>query len=355
MKPTITDIFNDCIDAIQRKQATVEECLRLHEDVRPELEPMLVAASRLIGAGAVVPDLAKKRQARTALLMAVEQKRWETGVGREALKTAPALRRPGILALSRRLSIITVICFALMGSTLAMAKESLPGSPFYPLKLAMEHARIGLTRDDTAKAKLYLNAADERMSELKRLKSEDPHYSELAKAVAANMELAEKTSTDEADKEYSVAVSSLVKKNREVLERTLDKVPPRARPAIQRALANADDDAGGDAGNRKSGLSLEKDHSAKSSKSGGDSAKDADNESGGSKARNGSSGDSERRNHADNHTPATSRGSSSKQRSEDNKDENRTVNNKTKKKRQGSTVTTDTARGTDIDEENRKN
>ncbi|MHB8842221.1 MAG: DUF5667 domain-containing protein, partial [Candidatus Aquicultor sp.] len=322
MKPTITDIFNDCIDAIQRKQTTVEGCLRLHEDVRAELEPMLVAASRLLETGTVAPDSAKKRQAREALLAAVEQKRWETGVEREALKTAPALRRPRVLALGRRLSIITVICLALMGSTLAMAKESLPGSPFYPLKLAMEHARIGLTMDDTSKAKLYLNAADERMSELKRLKSGDPHYSELVRAVATNIGLAEKTSTDETDKEYSVAVSSLVKKNREVLERTLDKVPPSARPAIQRALTRP-------------------------SKLGGASLKENDTRSGDSKTGNGSNGDSGYRSSASKHsTSTTTSGSSSKQRSQDSKDKNRTINIKINEKCPGSVETTNAASGT---------
>jgi len=320
MKPTITDIFDDCIEAIRRKETTVEECLRLHEDVRVELEPMLVVASRLLEAGNVVPDSIKKQQARDALLAAVEQKRWATGVEREALKTAPAKRRPRMLALGSRLGIITLIFLALMGSTLAMAKESLPGSPFYPLKLAVEHARIGLAGDDATKAKLYLNAADERMNELKKLKSEDPRYTGLVKAMATNIELAEKTSTDGSDKEFSVAVSSLVKKNREVLEDTLDKVPLSARPAIRRALT-------------------------KPLKSGGALVEEPDDKSGDSNAGNASGGNSGYANSAGKHpAPMTPSASSSRQRSHDsNEDKNRTVDDKNKKLQGGGETATTTS------------
>lgn len=260
----ITNILDDCIEAIRRNETTVEECLQLHKDVRAELEPMLIAALTLIEVGNVVPDSLRKQQARDKLLAAVEQKRWESGVERNALIAAPPKRRSRIFALGGRLGIATLVFLMLMGSTMAIAAQSLPGSPLYPLKLAMENARIGLARDDNTKSKLYLHAAEERMGELKKLKGEDQHYSELVKAIATNIELAEKASANQPRQEFSAEVGKLVKKNQGVLEDTLDKAPPSAKPALQRALSNAQRATESDehTGNGAAGRAQEKDRPA---------------------------------------------------------------------------------------------
>ncbi|MCL6471783.1 MAG: DUF5667 domain-containing protein [Firmicutes bacterium] len=239
MKPNINEIFDKCIEAIEGGQSTVEDCLSTYSEIRAELEPMLAAVIKLNKAGRIAPDARRKQDARARLMEAVEQKRWEAGVERKAVPT-------GLKRLSKwrtgfaRLVAITAIFMLLSGTTLAFARESMPGSILYPVKIAFEKAKIGLTMDRVAKSKLYLSAAQERISELKRLKDDDAHYEELVAAVAENIQKAGQTWGRDHSEEFEDVLADMAGKNKEVLKNILDKVPPSAKPALERAIENSE-------------------------------------------------------------------------------------------------------------------
>jgi len=238
MKPDIKEILDNCIKAIESGEKTVEECLHIYKDRRSELEPMLTAATKLVNAGKVLPFPARKQEIRDKLVAAADEKHWEEGLEREAIKKAPA----GIMRLRTtlvRISLITAVFVLIGGTTLAMAKESLPGSPFYPVKLALEKAKFELARDDDTRKRLYVSAAEERLSELKRIESDSEYYQDLVLSIAEKIEMADATLDNE---EYEEEFNELIRKNKDVLEGVLEKAPEKAKPAILNALKNISTD-----------------------------------------------------------------------------------------------------------------
>lgn len=234
MKPDIKEILDNCIEAIESGEKTVDECLHIYKDRRSELEPMLIAATKLVNAGKVLPFPTRKQEIRDRLVAEADKKRWEAGLEREAVKKTPA----GIMRLRTtlvRISLITAVFVLVGGTTLAMAKESLPGSPLYPVKLALEKAKFELARNDDTRKRLYVSAAEERLSELKRLESDNEYYQDLVLSIAEKIEMADAILDNE---EYEEEFNEIIKKNKDVLKGVLEKAPEKAKPAILNALKN---------------------------------------------------------------------------------------------------------------------
>jgi hypothetical protein len=72
-------------------------------------------------------------------------------------------------ALLVKATLIFGMIFGSTGGAAALAANSLPDSPLYPAKLAMEQARLGLAADPAEQASLYLNMAHTRVQEMQRL------------------------------------------------------------------------------------------------------------------------------------------------------------------------------------------
>lgn len=238
MKREINDILDECVEAIIHNEKAVSECLDAHAEMRAELEPLLMTALSLIEVPRMSPDDARKRAAKERLLAAVEQRAWEAGVERKPARTGkqasgkarvPLWRRPAM-----RLGVITLVFAMLSGGTMVMAKESLPGSPLYPVKLAVEKAKVGMASDDEKKAKLYLSYAERRIDEMRALDAGDGNNPALVKSIARNIGAAEAAAGENTGVES--ALDDFVKRNKVVLRAVLDKAPESAKPAIERAL-----------------------------------------------------------------------------------------------------------------------
>lgn len=254
MKRNINDILDECVDAIKRKEKTVEECLRSNEDRRSELEPMLIASSILIENSGVVPDAKSKQETRDRLLAVVEKKRWEASIERVSLNEGTPGDRRWIgpanswRRMFRRMVIVMAATGLLSGTTLAMAQESLPGSILYPVKLAVEKARIALAKDKDAKSKLYIEAAQERMSELRRMKKDDAHHSELVKVATENIKAAERILDGKVDKRLRTMLDDLKMANQRDGLTVIKKSPVKAKPSQR--LRNSKNPLKGDQSDR---------------------------------------------------------------------------------------------------------
>ena len=86
-------------------------------------------------------------------------------------------------ALALKSALILTVAFGSLGGTLAVAADSLPDSPVYPLKLAMEQAQLTLKEGPAEKANMHLALAQERIQEMLRLaaKGEAPEEALLAR------------------------------------------------------------------------------------------------------------------------------------------------------------------------------
>jgi hypothetical protein len=65
--------------------------------------------------------------------------------------------------------LVVGLLFGSAGATAAMASNSLPDSPLYPVKLVLEDTRLALTTDPAEQAKLHLVLAQERTQEMEKL------------------------------------------------------------------------------------------------------------------------------------------------------------------------------------------
>ena len=68
-----------------------------------------------------------------------------------------------------RVAIALVLVLSIVGSTVAAAQSSLPDSSLYGIKLAVEDARLALTRESAQQAALAMTFASERAREMERL------------------------------------------------------------------------------------------------------------------------------------------------------------------------------------------
>ena len=77
--------------------------------------------------------------------------------------------RRHITALIAKFALLFGLTFGSMGGAVALADESLPGSPLYSIKLASEEVTMNLTADPADRAALYLAQARERAQEMVRV------------------------------------------------------------------------------------------------------------------------------------------------------------------------------------------
>lgn len=203
MKRDIQEVLDQCVESILNGTSTLDECiLKLDGEMRSEVEPMLFAVQRVVRDGNVEPDPIQKQAGRDHLLKAVDQKRWETGIERTVLlkrQDRKRINKPRKMMM--RLAVVMGAMMALSSATVALADQSLPGSPLYPVKRAVENAKISLTLSEDAKKLLYLQAAENRMDELEKLDSDDSNCPGVLDDMADSLTKATSLSGNDVDKD----------------------------------------------------------------------------------------------------------------------------------------------------------
>jgi hypothetical protein len=157
----LTQPLEDCLRAMGEKR-NLQEVLRRYPTERDQLIELLRLSVDLGGLAPSSPsaDPAFRLRARNRMLAAAERRsrRWNP---------LGALPRP-----AARLAFAGALAAAVLvgGLTSAAASgNSLPGDPFYPIKLGVERAQLAITFDAAARARLHAQFAEVRLSEAKRL------------------------------------------------------------------------------------------------------------------------------------------------------------------------------------------
>jgi Domain of unknown function (DUF5667) len=159
----LTQPLEECLQAMGEKH-NLQDVLRRYPAERDQLIELLRLSVDLGGLGPSSPaaDPAFRLRARNRMLAAAAHRR---GVGR--WNPLSALPRP-----AARLAFAGAFAVAVLigGLTTAAASDnSLPGDPFYPIKLGVERAQLAITFDAVARARLHAQFAEVRLSEAKRL------------------------------------------------------------------------------------------------------------------------------------------------------------------------------------------
>jgi hypothetical protein len=146
------------------EKRNLQDVLRRYPAERDQLIELLRLSVDLGGLVPSTPaaDPAFRLRARNRMLAAAAQRR---RAGR--WNPLGALPRPAArLAFAGALAVAVLVG----GLTSAAASgNSLPGDPFYPIKLGVERAQLAVTFDAVARARLHAQFADVRLSEAQRL------------------------------------------------------------------------------------------------------------------------------------------------------------------------------------------
>lgn len=184
----LDSILEQCLSQIDAGKARVQTCLLAYPSVADELEPLLLAAEqiRAIPKPDISPEVRNRIQAQlTGPVKARPGSRWLAPIGvqiggairRVRERASGRAREQGGIGPHLRMALIGLAALLIMalGFTYIAnaASGALPGSGFYPVKLATEDAWLWLT-PDRSKPSLHLRLAHRRLDEVEALADQGP-------------------------------------------------------------------------------------------------------------------------------------------------------------------------------------
>jgi hypothetical protein len=160
------DILDECLRSIQEGRATLEDCLRAHPDVGPELRNLLETAVNTWNLMAPIgpsPEYVKTSEARLRRRMQAVQK---TPNARGATRPQSVSWR--IL----QAAIVVLVMAVLLGSgwgVFSASAQAIPGDALYPAKLEFEQVRLALSWTPAGDVSLLAQYSDRRLEEIQLL------------------------------------------------------------------------------------------------------------------------------------------------------------------------------------------
>lgn len=222
----VEERFNQGIELLISNQRDRFEDFLAQLPYKSGLESLLRLSSTLVSCGQV--NVSTEVRERIRLKVMREARRRAS----QRLSTVP-VRKPAFAW--RKLVVVAVILTLLGSSTVAMARESLPGSALYSVKLAVEKGQLLLTFNKEANLKLRLRLAEERLREIKKLQ-ERGEYKFMGISINLLNETIDEVEADEQAQMLADELEEVKAKREVVLLAVLEKVPDKAKQAIINAL-----------------------------------------------------------------------------------------------------------------------
>jgi Domain of unknown function (DUF5667) len=159
MAERFENILNECLERM-RQGESVEQCLSRYPEQAAELAPLLrVAMAAQKASSAVTPAPEFRARARREIHSQLH--------GKER-KTEP--KKVSFIRWMPRWAVAVasvILIFLVAGTgTVAASTSSMPDDTLYPVKLATERVRLGLSRGDIKKARVNVRLADRRVKEI---------------------------------------------------------------------------------------------------------------------------------------------------------------------------------------------
>ena len=188
MKTNFTDALDQALNRLQSGEAP-SKILAANPELAEELAPFLETGASLTALRAVempsaqalatdrrdfLDEISALSPSPVSLGPAARLKKWMARYFFPQVQI-PTLQLPKfkeqrqMSALLIKAVLVFGVIFGSAGGTAAMAAESLPDSPLYPVKLAMENARLSMADTPAAQAKLHLELAQTRAMEMEKL------------------------------------------------------------------------------------------------------------------------------------------------------------------------------------------
>lgn len=144
---------------------------------------------------------------------------------------------------------LAVVAILIAGGAGTAAASSVAGDPAFALKQVVEDLQVNLTFDDVTRVQLLAQIADHRLTELEQVADDARKAPAASQAYADAVErfraavnaLQQASPADKADKAQDVADTAR-EKHLPILDRLQDRVPDDAKPALERAVEEQEQD-----------------------------------------------------------------------------------------------------------------
>jgi len=237
-QPSLQDILDECIVAIQEQGQTIDDCLTRYPARRTELVPLLQLVIRLQAARTLKPSPEFQRTSivRVRNLVSARPRRVE----RKALVFNWPLRQWAVALVTASL----LVCLLIGSGAVYAASDSLPGDTLYPVKRTVEAMQLAVSHDDASNARLYLNLASKRLEEAEALlkKERSGGMEQALKDYAVQIDSASALVVKERGmphEQQTVLAGLLVEvqaRQEAQLVALLERSPESVQPAIQQAI-----------------------------------------------------------------------------------------------------------------------
>lgn len=235
MNRRFEDILEESISAVVDGGQTIDECLARYPQQAADLEPLIRIAVAVREASRLEAAAPFKEWLQQRLLAQVAPQKMP--------------RRPFLWGLPRWATATAAVLLAVfvVGGTVVTSASSLPGDALYPVKTATEGLQLTLARDPDAVADLHLEFAQRRLAETKALaealRTIPPSVlddlmreTQRAEESAYGPSQGPKSPDDRANARLAVNLARLTAHQQEVLAQVVERVPPQARPSLERVI-----------------------------------------------------------------------------------------------------------------------
>jgi hypothetical protein len=236
-------LLENYLEAIDQGELTIADCLERFPEMDPEIVSILELVAEMKGVPLPEPTLQFKEESKRRVLQSFSNNS-RLCLRQRFYRFLENLTSIFRMSPGRQLALVALLLVVLLsGSSLYAAAESVPGKPFYPVKLLVEDTQLRLT-DSSAEVPLYLQFAEERLREVDTLVNAgdyDAIPAVMNRFVSHVEEAAEKLplqvpkSASQVE-EKSIALNENLHNHIAVLQDLLEVVPEQAKPAIENAI-----------------------------------------------------------------------------------------------------------------------
>ncbi len=239
MSRGIEQALAQCLERMERGDATLEEALRGYPELRPELEPLLLLAQQLRALPRVTAPESLRSSRRP--VFSASRRGAAHGVGPKLLSWPRVYLAPAWGAPLARLAAAFAAALLLLGGTAVASASSLPEEPLYPLKLAVEGLQLAMAPSPQVRAELEMRFATRRLEEVETATRQGKVeavqrgltlYEERLESVLKRAEL----TSAPADGELGQRLQQSLDRQQEVLSEVYNLVPEQAQPSILHAM-----------------------------------------------------------------------------------------------------------------------
>jgi hypothetical protein len=244
MNDHLAGVLASSLEAIEKGELTLEQCLALYPEYGEELEALLGTAASIQARATFAPRPGYPAASRARLVKSLGRRQ----PSRSFLPRF-SFRPRSPLALSRRVAFATVIVIVMVasmagGGTVYASQAALPGDSLYPVKLAVEETRLVFS-DDLGDVSLAFEFLQKRTDEIQALvvagREEDlplaveTFSSQIDAAAEALAAVAQEDVGRAAP--LALALDQALLNHSKVLGSVLETAPEKAKPALEKAIS----------------------------------------------------------------------------------------------------------------------